>query len=1101
MIRWAPRLVPAVALGILAGMLVALVTPVARAEPPGATAQGRESSPATDATKATYRPVEGGETLALEAATIDPELYGKPIQSVEVRVVGSRWRAAPPVTSVHIGDALSGDLVRRAIRELLDTGGFANAAAEAEAVEGGVAVTVVVLPRRLVAGFELNGGELDKNQTLRAMGIGVEDELTEPSLDEIRLRVLGFYSEHGYTDASVDVRAVDVDEPLHVLVAIDIAAGAPRKVTQRVFVIDPLEDAEVGDLKRSYGVRSGDRIDEAELTEADRDLTESLRKAQFYKAEVTHSVAHKGPVSKLYVNVAAGPRLDVFVEGNVSFDADDLVKTIDIGGKGIADGAEAAQRIRHHYVEYGFYDAEIDARIERDPKRAVDHLSIAIRENPRVRVDRRIYACLPKEVDPNSVGDEIDSFLEEELPDDNELSTPPASVSDAYLGSSPLSGARADPIIVTPSSTYAPETYQKALKHLRDLYASRGYLNAVIGPIQIVRARCASDSPPGECVEIPFAKPVHALCAEDASGLPVPEPALPEDMTCVPDRAHGVFCSRRITLRIPMILGPQTALYDVVFEGNKSETDLALARLANLSVGASISSEAIENARAKIIEHYQDEGYTYVDVRTNVEPSPDRTRARLRFSIEEHEPVQISDIVVKGAVRTDESLIIKRLALKVGGVYSRSAARDSEERIAQLGTFTSVSVGLEDPEVPDKSKRLVVTVAEPKPQYIEPAIGFSTGEGLRFAFEFGHRNIGGKAISLTAHVQLSYLFDFMILDSAFAKNLEPLPVTERLARRNSAKINFPDLGLGSLLTLAIEGIDLRDNQRDFGLTRDGVGPTFTLHPARQVVITTGAGVELNDVQIFNATSVDQAITKNRALERLLRFPDGRTVAVSERGSISWDRRDTPFAATKGTLLNFDVEHVDAFPADAADTKTAPIVSHFMRFRAQGAGYVRFTDKGLALAVSIGVGFNLQLTDDSKTYPDRLLYLGGSDSLRAFLSDSVVPEDVAQQILNPPDPKNPLKIDAVAVRGGDFTINPRVEFRIPLTERFSIGAFLDTGNVWVDPAAVNPFELRYALGAGIRFITPIGPLAFDGGFNLNRRPWEDLGAFHFSIGLF
>ena len=40
-----------------------------------------------------------------------------------------------------------------------------------------------------------------------------------------------------------------------------------------------------------------------------------------------------------------------------------------------------------------------------------------------------------------------------------------------------------------------------------------------------------------------------------------------------------------------------------------------------------------------------------------------------------------------------------------------------------------------------------------------------------------------------------------------------------------------------------------------------------------------------------------------------------------------------------------------------------------------------------------------------------------------------------------------------------------------------------------------------VGAGIRLVTAIGPLALDYGFNLTRRPWEDLGAFHFSIGLF
>ena len=62
-------------------------------------------------------------------------------------------------------------------------------------------------------------------------------------------------------------------------------------------------------------------------------------------------------------------------------------------------------------------------------------------------------------------------------------------------------------------------------------------------------------------------------------------------------------------------------------------------------------------------------------------------------------------------------------------------------------------------------------------------------------------------------------------------------------------------------------------------------------------------------------------------------------------------------------------------------------------------------------------------------------------------------------------------------------------------------FIDAGNVWVDPLRLNPFSLRYAGGSGIRVATPVGPIALDYGVNLNRRAWEDFGAFHFSIGLF
>jgi outer membrane protein assembly factor BamA len=45
------------------------------------------------------------------------------------------------------------------------------------------------------------------------------------------------------------------------------------------------------------------------------------------------------------------------------------------------------------------------------------------------------------------------------------------------------------------------------------------------------------------------------------------------------------------------------------------------------------------------------------------------------------------------------------------------------------------------------------------------------------------------------------------------------------------------------------------------------------------------------------------------------------------------------------------------------------------------------------------------------------------------------------------------------------------------------------------------KLRYTAGAGLRLATPIGPVALDYGVKLVRREWEDVGALHFSIGLF
>ena len=73
-----------------------------------------------------------------------------------------------------------------------------------------------------------------------------------------------------------------------------------------------------------------------------------------------------------------------------------------------------------------------------------------------------------------------------------------------------------------------------------------------------------------------------------------------------------------------------------------------------------------------------------------------------------------------------------------------------------------------------------------------------------------------------------------------------------------------------------------------------------------------------------------------------------------------------------------------------------------------------------------------------------------------------------------------------------TLEDYVAAKQLLFEQLSPGAFAD-----------DPFALRYAAGLGLRYTTPVGPVAFDYGFNLDRRKSRDepFGAFHFSIGVF
>ena len=79
--------------------------------------------------------------------------------------------------------------------------------------------------------------------------------------------------------------------------------------------------------------------------------------------------------------------------------------------------------------------------------------------------------------------------------------------------------------------------------------------------------------------------------------------------------------------------------------------------------------------------------------------------------------------------------------------------------------------------------------------------------------------------------------------------------------------------------------------------------------------------------------------------------------------------------------------------------------------------------------------------------------------------------------------------------------------MPLRGKLGAVAFLDYGNVWLDSFSYKLGDLRYAVGPGLRYLTPIGPARIDLGYQVNPiegllvngQPQKRRWRVHFSIG--
>src|SRR6266581_4322704 len=75
----------------------------------------------------------------------------------------------------------------------------------------------------------------------------------------------------------------------------------------------------------------------------------------------------------------------------------------------------------------------------------------------------------------------------------------------------------------------------------------------------------------------------------------------------------------------------------------------------------------------------------------------------------------------------------------------------------------------------------------------------------------------------------------------------------------------------------------------------------------------------------------------------------------------------------------------------------------------------------------------------------------------------------------------------------------VEYTFPIFGELQGAIFTDAGNLLPTSEEPGLDDMRYAIGAGLRYKLPVGPIRLDYGVNPDPHPQEDFGAFHFSFG--
>lgn len=983
------------------------------------------------------------------SAEVPDELYGLRVVDLRIEGATSGFMEAGDL-EVPEGATLDRALVRALVTRLTRDGRFADVQVDAVALPEGARLVVYLEPRLLIERIDISGDSvLDEDDLLRAMEVERDGEISVDRLPELERRLSEAYDAVGYLDARATVGMRDTDDPFRKVLIIRIDERSPTRIAGMRLPAGPAQRR--GVVREALDLDEGDVFDVRAVAEAVRAAEIALRSEGFLEARLeppTATPTQEGVV--ITVGGAVGPRYVVDIVGNEPVRREEIESALGLEAERLSGPAvllSIRARVVDLYRKYGFQDATATVtRLEAErPGTAI----LRVRVTPGERLDI-VGITFPgaRALEVELLREQIFSYLEEDLPSAG-LLRPVDSETANDLGFSGGTGGRARdipaPLDVDPQRVFYAPTYEEAIDHIRELYQADGYLSARVGPARL-----------------------------------------------------QMVGAHRAAVVIPIDEGPRTRLERVTLSGNQALRDPEILALSRLEIRGPFSHLALEETRLRIVDLYRDRGYLFVRVEPVVQFSDDRLWAGVRLDIVEGFEVRVGEIEIRGAERTSRAMILDRLTLREGDLYRPRAARESEEQLTELGIFAGVTITPEEENLPARVKRLIVTVAERPGQSLDAGGGISTGEGVRGGFEYNYRNLFGYAVGLTLGLQLGYQFFFV--DPEVEDRFTELALIERIERRATLGINIPHTGVRNL-GASIDLAHVRDNERDFGLDKYGASLTLTYRPMRELTFSVSEDLENNTVDFFADERLDEYLENitDQRLIRLLRVPDGESTLVATRFTVSLDLRDSPFVKTRGVYASLTSEWARTLQTEqrASDVLQEPFFSNFLKLSLNLSGYLPL-GRGIVLAGQVRAGRVIHFEERSATYPNRLFFLGGVDTMRGFLDDSLVPQDVADRIAADPN----LDVNTVS-RGGDAFILWRVELRVPIVGDFHGGLFADLGNVWADADNFAPFDVRPTIGCGLRYQTPIGPFAVDFGFPVTRRRalGERLANFHLSIGLF
>jgi len=501
-----------------------------------------------------------------------------------------------------------------------------------------------------------------------------------------------------------------------------------------------------------------------------------------------------------------------------------------------------------------------------------------------------------------------------------------------------------------------------------------------------------------------------------------------------------------ISIAITVNEGQPYTVNGVKLEGDFMGRDEEFKRLVALKPGQPYNGEAVAQTTRNFQDLYGTFGYAFARVESR--PEIDRATGQVTVTLvgEPQRRVYVRRVLISGNTRTRDEVIRREFRQFESSWYDGARIKASRDRVERLGYFKDVTIDTtEVPGSPDQVD-VTLTVTERPTGNIQIGAGYSSASKLSLSGSISQENVFGSGNYLGIQVNTASTGR-----SLGVTTVDPYFTVDGVSRAIDVfyRTVKPINNLGEEYEFASYGGSVK-----FGVPFSEDDTVFF-------------GIGYETTRITTRTGLPNSYW-------LFREQFGAS-AMSIPLTIGWkkDNRDSVITPTAGSMKRVNLE-------------MSPVGDS--RYTIANAQYMEFFPLGRKFSLMINGEFAYGKGLGGRPYPIfKNFYGGGLGSVRVFEPGTLGPVDVTG-----------------SYTGGNRKFNLNTEFYVPVPgsgndKSFRLFAFVDAGNVWGQDEKLSFSEVRASAGAGISWLSPMGPLRLSYGSPIRKKPTDRIERFQFQIG--